>query len=599
MLLSQLQHRGVATDVRANAAPAADSAQASAEPEPPKKKRSRAVDFVEATKRLRWHWKVLIVLFELTIIEYLADKFFLGGTEYRTVVACGTLVRIALDYKLHYGPASWLSRHEDEDLHQRNAQRLCVMMKYNGGLYLKGGQALAMQGSILPREYQLLFGEMFDDAPAASWSEIRKVIEADFGGRSVEDVFGDGPSALFEQEPRAAASIAQVHYARLADGTPVAVKVQRKNIAKEIKWDLWVSKLMFDYTAWSTGLPMAKVGEFLERCILPEIDFVHEAENADKLSRLVADDENLRGRVHVPKVFHELSSDRVLTTEWIDGTQLWDKDVIEAPASRPGIALGKHTGLGLRLSDTMETVLELFAKQFFSWGFVHCDPHPGNILVRQHPRDPSKPQVVLLDHGLYVTMSPSFRSQYARFWKALVTDDEALLAQVAQEWGMDSPEAWADATLMRPFKEKPSEQGEKLQRRTETSEERQQRMIEEARAYLGDEDVFPREMLLLERSITILQGNNRFLGSPVNRIKLLGKHAVLAVREGGFGEATMADVLGTRVALCKLDLAFWWSCVRQYFGYGSGFEQEIKEAEERQMRETKDVIAELLGIVVD
>ncbi|RJE18182.1 ABC1 domain protein [Aspergillus sclerotialis] len=65
-------------------------------------------------------------------------------------------------------------------------------MGYNGGLYLKGGQALAMQGGILPDEYQCLFGEVFDEASASTWSDVGQGIKADFGGRNVEEVFGSG-----------------------------------------------------------------------------------------------------------------------------------------------------------------------------------------------------------------------------------------------------------------------------------------------------------------------------------------------------------------------------------------------------------------------
>ncbi|RFU80498.1 abc1 domain-containing [Trichoderma arundinaceum] len=557
---------------------------------------------------LKWYWKVVILLGEICICDFLLDKYVLGGVTWRTTLSYGVLARVALDYKLHFGRDCLLARHREEDVHHRNAQRVCTMLKWNSGLYLKAGQALAMQGGVLPEEYQRMFGEMFDDAPHEKWEDIQKVIQEEFG-RSIDEVFGVGASdnhtegdkagVTFEQIPRASASIAQVHFAQLPDGRRVAVKVQRRQIAKQVSWDLWSLKLLTDYGAWATGLPYGDLAQFVTDRIMEETDFEHEASNAEKASRLIDSDPSLRGRVYIPKVHRDLSTKRVLTTEWVDGVQLWEKDTITAPykpTSSPG--LNSQPGLGLRLDDVMNTVIELFSKQMFTWGFVHCDPHPGNILIRRQPNGSGKAQVILLDHGLYVTLTDKMRRQYSRFWKALVTGDETLLSKVSHEWGMKNGNAWADASLMKSYKEGSND--EKVWKRTnETPEERKQRMIDEAAAYLGDTELFPQEIVFLERNTSIVQGNNRFLGSPVNRIKLIGLYAVRAVNRDGDEQATWKQAFSTRAALFALDLTFWWSQARQYLGYGGGFEEELKEAEDRQLREVKDVVAELLGVVVD
>ena len=109
------------------------------------------------------------------------------------------------------------------------------------------GQAIAMQSAILPPEFQRMFARMFDDAPQDSWADVEKVIRDDFGGRSVQEVFGvsfsgeDGKGVM-ERTARASASVAQVHWARLPDGREVAVKIQKPEIAKQIGWDLWSFK---------------------------------------------------------------------------------------------------------------------------------------------------------------------------------------------------------------------------------------------------------------------------------------------------------------------------------------------------------------------
>ena len=103
-----------------------------------------------------------------------------------------------------------------------------------------------MQSAVLPPEFQKMFSRMFDDAPQNDWEDVEKVIREDFG-KSAEEVFGVGfdvgdGSAVMERTARASASVAQVHWARLADGSEVAVKIQKREIAKQVGWDLWAFK---------------------------------------------------------------------------------------------------------------------------------------------------------------------------------------------------------------------------------------------------------------------------------------------------------------------------------------------------------------------
>lgn len=105
-----------------------------------------------------------------------------------------------------------------EALHARNAEKLFNLLRTNGGLYLKIGQAIAMQSAVLPPEFQKMFARMFDDAPQNSWADVERVIREDFG-KSVEEVFGisfEGESGkgVMERTARASASVAQVHFAR-------------------------------------------------------------------------------------------------------------------------------------------------------------------------------------------------------------------------------------------------------------------------------------------------------------------------------------------------------------------------------------------------
>lgn len=552
--------------------------------------------------KIAWYWKLVILGLEVVLCDYMFDKFVLAGTGERSIRAYATLARVSLDYRLHAGPDALLAPVPPDELHRRNARRVRDMLQHNGGLYLKMGQAVAAQGALLPQEYQLLFAETFDRAPPGRWRDVEKVVREDFGA-SFEEVFGvaleDGGAdglGVVDRQARASGSMAQVHWARLKDGREVAIKVQRRKIARQVSWDLWTLRYdgvsaaadehfadnrhrqLTDYAAWATGLPIGHLGEFVSESVMQEMDFEHEARNAQKLAAFIDAESRLRDRVYVPKVYPELSSKRVLTTEWVDGAKLWDKERL---VRRPD-----DGGLGLRLADVMATVIDLFSAQMFQWGFVHCDPSPGNIFVRRLPS--GKPQVVLIDHGLYATLTDESRRRYARFWKALVMRDDAALDEIARSWGLSSGEPVANAALMRPYKPsgKPG--------RKETTAEIKERWAKEAAKLLGEDGSWLREFILVERSLGLVQANNRFLGSPVDRTKLIGLWAAKSLRDER--QETLWQTLMFKHALVVLDIVFYIGMLKRYLGFGGGFEQELREEEERQAAETRDVVKEMLGV---
>lgn len=339
---------------------------------------------------------------------------------------------IGIDYKINFRPHPPLAD-SIEALHLRNAQRIFELLRYNGGLYLKIGQAIAMQSAILPPEFQKMFATMFDDAPQNEWWEVEKVIREDFG-KSVEEVFGVGFSkegqdgkGIMEKTARASASVAQVHWARLADGREVAIKIQKREIAQQVGWDLWAFKVVAKAYTWWFEIPVYTLVPYISERLMLETDFVNEADNAEEMKRLVSGEKRLNGRVYIPTVYRELSSKRVMTAEWIEGVRLWDKEGITnswhggwrqgspgaggvqlPPIPRGSGKIDTHApedatkheffkpdrsswrgndgkgGLGVSLKYTMNTIVDLFSAQMFLWGAVHCDPHPGNYSSR-HP----------------------------------------------------------------------------------------------------------------------------------------------------------------------------------------------------------------------
>ncbi|KAA6409253.1 MAG: ABC1 domain [Lasallia pustulata] len=579
-------------------------------------------------RRTRKWARRLIYLSIGTGIIYAVDTQFYASSLTRSARTFGRGLVVAIDYKINFRPHPPFAQ-SIAALHARNAERLYNLLRANGGLYLKIGQAIAMQSAVLPPELQKMFQQMFDDAPQNSWTDVERVIREDFG-RSPEEVFGvsfDGSPGMgvMERTARASASVAQVHWARLKDGREVAIKVQKREIASQVGWDLWAFKVVtWIYSKWF-DLPLYTLVPYITERLLLETDFVNEADNAERMAQLVAGESRLNGRVYIPKVYRELCSKRVMTAEWIEGVRLWDKDNLTKPwkgprrQGSPGCkgapldppsrekvleTLHKSTrggmlkperdwwkgkdgrgGLGLSLKEVMTTMVDLFSAQMFLWGWVHCDPHPGNIFIRRLPS--GKPELVLIDHGLYIHMKPDFRHQYSLFWKSLMTFDNKTLGEIVQGWGINNADVFASATLMRPYSGGDNTVSGEIKKgltgkeQAERAFEMQQKMRKGIKSILGDEKKWPQELIFIGRNLRIVQGNNQFLGSPVNRIKITGNWASRSLVESP--DLTYSEKIKNygrhlifKLVLFSTDVVFYTSKVRQFFGFGGGMEDEIE-----------------------
>lgn len=201
--------------------------------------------------RTRKWLRRLLYLSAATGVVYVVDRQFYASSLTRTTRTFALGIFVALDYKINFRPDPPLAS-SVAAVHARSAERLFELLRQNGGLYLKIGQAIAMQSAILPPEFQKMFARMFDDAPQDDWKDVDEVIREDFG-KSPEEVFqvsftGDPAKGVMERKAKASASVAQVHWARLPDGREIAVKIQKREIAKQVKWDLWA----FKYVGWKS-----------------------------------------------------------------------------------------------------------------------------------------------------------------------------------------------------------------------------------------------------------------------------------------------------------------------------------------------------------
>ncbi|KAL5505080.1 hypothetical protein ACEPAH_7743 [Sanghuangporus vaninii] len=520
-----------------------------------------------STKRRHWNLRNSAYFVLGAGAIYVADERWNASSLTRTFRTFITGAIVAVDYKVNFQPHPPFAK-SIEALHARNADRIYDLLRANGGLYLKIGQAVAMQSAVLPNEFQKKFSRFFDDAPQNDWKDVKRVIREEFGGRSPDDVFGE-----IERTARASASVAQVHKARLPDGRLVAVKIQKKEIEQQVGWDLWAFGAVMYLYEYFFDLPLYAMVPYISERLRSETDFLNEAKNAELTAARVESDPSLRGRVYIPKVYHELSTRRIMTAEWIDGVRISDKE-----------ALTSTNGLNIRLGDIMYATIELFSKQIFQWGDVHSDPHPGNILVRRLPS--GAPQVVLLDHGLYVHLDNSFRREYAEFWTALMTFDNDTLRRIARNWGIRDSDAIASAVLMRPY-QSTKDLFSALPEDADEAERAfimQERMRGNLREVLGDERIWPRALLFLGRTIRILQADNQLLGSPVNRVKIMAFSASRALvndQELSLGARLRQWFrhLVFRTVLLSSDVVFYISRIRQLLGLGEGMESDLEKAE--------------------
>lgn len=477
---------------------------------------------------------------------------------------------ITADFKLNFSPtkAGGIS-----ELHQRTADRIKALVEDNQGLYIKLGQQLGTQAAVLPGPYRNAFSSFSDSAPSVPFEDILPVFAASFDGAHPDDVFD-----AFERTPMASASIAQVHRARLKDGkgTPVAVKVQKPQIPIQVEWDLasyrlmmWLMQTVFDY-------PTYFVASYVSEQMRRETDFLIETENARKTIEKLKATPSLRNDVYVPVVYPELSTNRIITMELVQGCRIND---VEA------IAKYKFKG-GFR--GVMDTVLDLFAVQIFEWRWVHCDPHPGNILVRPNPSNRRKSQIVLLDHGLYIPLSEKFRRQYSTLWRSIFVLDLPAIGSIAREWGIDfDTDLFASAILLRPTRLGPGRskaRSEEILKREQMSEyELQLDIKRRMRLMLENEEKIPRELIFLVRAQRMLQVENQILGSPSNRVHITAKWAArgYALSQPTRNRSIFAvglrpwlreqrDVLTFQLALGLIDLGFYTvkltSWVKALFG---------------------------------
>lgn len=484
---------------------------------------------------------------------YAIDEYYYSSLLQRSARAVYVLLWVAYQY----GANS--SRYENlDDLHETAAEKIFNMLAANKGLYIKQGQAIANNGSVFPVAYQKRFVNLYDAAPNDPWHQIDAILKRHLGPDYETAIFDS-----FDHDPIASASIAQIHKAKLRkENCHVAVKVQHPYIAQQLPVDLAVYRGMSWVYAKLFDLPLSFFTRYVSDQLSKESDFRIESQNAAQLSNLLAHDPAMASlNVYVPRNFDDYTRSQVLVTEWIDGVSLADKQ--------------RLLDANINISTMMAQYVKVFARQIFNYGFVHSDPHPGNLLARFHE---GKQQLVILDHGLYISLPRKFRNEYCRIWKCLFEYNMDEMSKIASSWGIGDANFLTTMVQLRPPKK--------------NADDSYQSSYELIKTLLGDETKFPLQMLFLLRSMRMMQNLNATMGSPVNRINMFTNSALDVL----FAEQPVdirhwrevVLLVKVRVALFANTLVFWLFRIRQilagdrYGGKGEGIEDYI----EKYMRQT-------------
>ena len=293
----------------------------------------------------------------------------------------------------HHG----LLGHATRDDPYTRPEHVRLALEQLGATFVKLGQVLSTRADLLGPEYQVELAKLQDAAPHVPFEAIREVVTQELG-QDPGSAF-----ASFDVVPLAAASIGQAHAATRGDGTEVVVKVRRPGIVEQIEEDLEILRNLAAHAArhWEPAGEydiVGLVGEFAET-LQAEVDYLREARSAERFAANFAQDET----VHIPNVFWETTTSRVLTLERVRGIKIDDTEGLD------------QAGVGRRAVAELAT--RVVAQMVFEDGLFHADPHPGNFFVEAGGR------LGIIDFGMVGEIDERLRGQLAALLIALARRD--------------------------------------------------------------------------------------------------------------------------------------------------------------------------------
>ena len=261
-------------------------------------------------------------------------------------------------------------------------ERIRMAIEEMGPVYVKFGQMLSNRKDILPEEMIIELQKLQDNVEVEK-VDVKNKMNLELG-IEIDAYFEE-----IEEEPMASASIGQVFRGKLKSGEKVVVKIQRENIKPVVEIDLEImknlAKTLENYYEDIKKMNIGNIVESFEKMLNEELSLNNELRNMQRFANNFKEDD----RIHVPAVYKQLSNDRILTMEMIEGFKITDKEKI--------IKIGQDPKKIARIG------LDLYLTQFLKHGFFHADPHPGNIFLKENG------QIVFIDFGAMGKLYPNER----------------------------------------------------------------------------------------------------------------------------------------------------------------------------------------------
>ncbi|ADG66945.1 ABC-1 domain protein [Planctopirus limnophila DSM 3776] len=291
-------------------------------------------------------------------------------------------------------------------------ERVRLSLESLGPTFIKFGQVMSTRPDIVPPAMITELKKLQEHVPPFGSEAAIREVESELG-KPVHELYRE-----FDMEPLAAGSLAQVHRAVAFDGSQLVVKIRRPNVVRDIERDLSLLEQMAVLA--EAHVPETRVFDptglvkHFARSIRREVNFAREGRTMDEFRRLFADDPSL----YVPKVWMDLTTEAVLTMEYIDGIKVDDRDALLSAGCDPCAVAASGA--------------KLYMKQAFELGVFHGDPHPGNVRVKPCGT------IVLLDFGMIGILDADIREQLVDLFVAISRQDVPLAVRAVLKFGESS-----------------------------------------------------------------------------------------------------------------------------------------------------------------
>ena len=288
-------------------------------------------------------------------------------------------------------------------------QHTCMALEELGTTFVKIGQILSTRTDILPLEFTSELAKLQNSLHPIPTDVIQKLIDNELG-RPAREVFGS-----FDPHPMGVASIGQVHAATLHDGTAVVVKAQKPGVMEQVKADVDILRHMAasakERWQYSQQYDLSRIVEEIAETLTDEMDYVREGHSVEHFAEFFREDSS----VHIPKVFWEYTTSRIITLERIRGIGILDVQALDKA--------------GFDRKELAKRSADLWLKMVFQGDVFHADPHPGNLFVEDGGR------LGLVDFGMIGTVDDEIRDQLASAVKAILERNVDLLVDSLTDMG--------------------------------------------------------------------------------------------------------------------------------------------------------------------